>query len=148
MGCDVRRLVAIGVLLALSNHVAAQDARHTKIIGLIDAQTAHFGDLSRQIWEIAEPGYKETKSAALLAGELRQAGFRVRENIVGIPTAFIADWGAGKPAWASTTPCLGRASCLWRRGLSPAHSVWDEPCFGRDDGTSGLEPPAPSVVHR
>jgi aminobenzoyl-glutamate utilization protein B len=94
----VRRLFVLGTWIALSiAHVTAQDARHTKILELVDAQATHFGDLSRQIWEFAEPGYKETKSAALLAGELRRAGFRVRENIAGIPTAFIAEWGAGKP---------------------------------------------------
>jgi aminobenzoyl-glutamate utilization protein B len=94
----VRRLLVPGTLIALSiGHVAARDARHTKIIGLVDAQATHFGDLSRQIWEVPEPGYKETKSAALLADELRHAGFRVRENVAGIPTAFIAESGAGKP---------------------------------------------------
>jgi aminobenzoyl-glutamate utilization protein B len=63
----------------------------------VEAHAAHFGDVSRQIWEFAEPGYKETRSAALLAQELRQAGFRVREAVADIPTAFVAEWGSGKP---------------------------------------------------
>jgi aminobenzoyl-glutamate utilization protein B len=94
----VRHVVVLGTLVALlTDPLAAQDARHTKILALVDGQAAHFGALSRQIWENPEPGYKETKSTALLAGELRKAGFRVRENVARIPTAFIAEWGAGKP---------------------------------------------------
>jgi len=63
----------------------------------MDAQAGHYGKLSREIWEIAEVGYKETKSSALLKNELRKAGFRLEEGIAGIPTAFIATWGEGKP---------------------------------------------------
>jgi len=63
----------------------------------MDKQAAHYGDVSRKIWEFAEVGYKENKSAALLKSELRAAGFRLTENVAGIPTAFTATWGEGKP---------------------------------------------------
>src|SRR5580693_1753853 len=66
----------------------------------MDARAAHYGDVSRQIWEFAEVGYKEHKSAELLKSELRQAGFTVLENVAGIPTAFTASWGQGKPVIA------------------------------------------------
>src|SRR5256885_18963 len=67
------------------------------IVEKMNARAAHYGDVSRQIWEFAELGYKENKSAALLKSELRAAGFRLEENIGGIPTAFTATWGSGKP---------------------------------------------------
>jgi aminobenzoyl-glutamate utilization protein B len=63
----------------------------------VDAQAARFGDVSRKIWEFAEVGYKETRSAGLLAAELRAAGFTIAENVAGIPTAFTATWGEGRP---------------------------------------------------
>src|ERR1035438_2337867 len=66
----------------------------------MDARAAPYGDVSRQIWELAEVGYKEHKSAELLKSELRQAGFKVQENVAGIPTAFTATWGQGKPVIA------------------------------------------------
>jgi len=66
----------------------------------MDARAAHYGDVSRQIWEFAEVGYKENKSAELLKAELRQAGFTVQENVAEIPTAFTATWGQGKPVIA------------------------------------------------
>ncbi len=78
---------------------AAADDR-TELLRKMDAQAEHFGKLSRQIWEYAEVGYKEARSSALLKSELRNAGFRIEENIGGIPTAFTATWGEGKPAVA------------------------------------------------
>ena len=42
-------------------------------------------------------GWDTPKSAGLLKDALREAGFRLKEDIGGIPSAFIAEWGAGKP---------------------------------------------------
>ncbi len=50
-----------------------------------------------KIWEWAEPGYQETRSSALLADMLEGAGFRVTRGVADIPTAFIAEFGQGKP---------------------------------------------------
>ena len=66
----------------------------------MDTQAAHYGDVSRKIWEFAETGYKENQSAGLLKSELRKAGFSLEENVAGIPTAFTATWGQGKPVLA------------------------------------------------
>ncbi|MBL8232324.1 MAG: amidohydrolase [Bryobacterales bacterium] len=63
----------------------------------MDARAGHFGEISRQIWGFAELGYKETRSAAMLREELRKAGFTIQDNIGGIPTAFTATYGSGKP---------------------------------------------------
>ncbi len=68
-----------------------------RMLAGMDARAAHFGEVSRQIWEFAELGYKEQRSAGLLREELRKAGFRIQENIGGMPTAFTAEWGSGKP---------------------------------------------------
>jgi aminobenzoyl-glutamate utilization protein B len=66
----------------------------------MDARAAHYGGVSRTIWEFAEVGYKEHKSAELLKRELRSAGFAVTENVAAIPTAFTATWGQGQPVIA------------------------------------------------
>ena len=51
-----------------------------------------------QIWDFAEVGYKEVKSAALHIQHLRDAGFTVETGVAGIPTAFVATYGTGSPA--------------------------------------------------
>ncbi len=83
-------------LLALSLQAQVPAAR-SGVVQDIDEQAKHFGDISRQIWEFAEVGYQEVKSAALLKEELRKAGFTIDDRIAGIPTAFSATWGQGKP---------------------------------------------------
>ncbi|MGI9137556.1 MAG: amidohydrolase [Sediminibacterium sp.] len=50
-----------------------------------------------QIWDFAEVGYKETKSAALHVQHLKDAGFKVETGVADIPTAFIATYGSGAP---------------------------------------------------
>src|ERR1700730_11153407 len=81
-------LLAAGTLMADDKSALLQK---------MDTQTAHFGEVSRKIWEFAELGYKENKSAELLKSELRSAGFTIADNVAGIPTAFTATWGQGKP---------------------------------------------------
>jgi aminobenzoyl-glutamate utilization protein B len=88
--------VKVTIALLWVAAAAAQDGRD-EMLRRMDARAEHFGKISRQIWEFAEVGYKETRSSALLRDELRAAGFTIAENIGGIPTAFTATWGQGKP---------------------------------------------------
>ncbi|MFN0120526.1 MAG: amidohydrolase [Blastocatellia bacterium] len=92
-------LIILLCLLLLSGNgvygVPPDDAG--EMLKQMDARAEHYGALSRQIWELAEVGYKEHKSAALLKSELRAAGFTIRENVGDIPTAFSAEYGQGKP---------------------------------------------------
>ncbi len=91
------------------------------ILEKMDRQADHYGRLSRQIWEAPELGYKEFKSSALLKDELRRNGFKIEENIAGIPTAFVASWGAGKPVIG----IIGEYDAL--PGLSQADQAQKEP---------------------
>ena len=50
-----------------------------------------------QIWDFAEVGYKEVKSAALHVQHLKDAGFTVETGVADIPTAFVATYGSGSP---------------------------------------------------
>jgi aminobenzoyl-glutamate utilization protein B len=59
-----------------------------------------YAALSRQIWEIAETGYQETRSSAILIEQLRAAGFRVEVGVANMPTSFVASIGQGKPVIA------------------------------------------------
>jgi aminobenzoyl-glutamate utilization protein B len=61
------------------------------------ARASHDAEVAHSIWEYAEVGYQETKSTALLQQELKNAGFTVEAGVAGIPTAFVATAGSGKP---------------------------------------------------
>src|SRR5262249_9383239 len=54
-------------------------------------------EMAHKIWEWAEVGYREKRSAALLAEALEAGGFQVQRGVAGIPTSFIATIGSGRP---------------------------------------------------
>src|SRR3984893_11014492 len=85
------------VLLSLIVAGALVADDKSALLQKMDAHAVHYGEVSRKIWEFAEVGYKENKSAELLKAELRSAGFSVVDSVADIPTAFTAPWGQGKP---------------------------------------------------
>ena len=64
---------------------------------LLNASYEQDKKTSRQIWEYAEVGFKESKSAALHVQHLQEAGFKVTTGVGAMPTAFMASFGTGKP---------------------------------------------------
>lgn len=85
----------------------------------VDTIKARFIDLSDKVWGTPEVCYTEARSAAEHLAELRHQGFRITENVAGIPTALMGEWGEGGPVIAfmgSMTRC--RASA--RRRVSPS----------------------------
>src|SRR5437762_10972141 len=57
-------------------------------------------DLSDRVWAMPEVCYTEARSSAEHLAELRHQGFRITENVAGIPTALIGEWGEGGPVIA------------------------------------------------
>jgi aminobenzoyl-glutamate utilization protein B len=63
----------------------------------IDSIRPELISANQAIWTFAELGLEEYRSSARLAGMLKKAGFRVKEGVAGMPTAFVAEYGSGKP---------------------------------------------------
>ncbi|MBR5808071.1 MAG: M20/M25/M40 family metallo-hydrolase, partial [Alistipes sp.] len=59
-----------------------------------------YDKIQKQLHEYAEPGYMEYKSAELFIKHLEEHGFKVERGVAGIPTAFVASYGSGKPVMA------------------------------------------------
>jgi len=53
--------------------------------------------LTDLIYDFAEPGFCETQSAEALCQLLEHHGFEVTRGVAGLPTAFTASFGTGKP---------------------------------------------------
>jgi len=56
--------------------------------------------MNDQVFSFAELGFQEFETSKYLKDILRKNGFAVDEGIAGIPTAFMATWGSGKPVIA------------------------------------------------
>lgn len=87
------------------------------IWSLVDKRAAEFTGLADRVFDTPELAYGERKSCAAHTEMLRQQGFRVTENIAGIPTAVMGEAGQGGPVIA----ILGEYDAL--PGLSQAPGV-------------------------
>jgi len=99
----MRRFHFVAALLFAPTMLAGQAAKSNASpasLSALDAKSAHYADVAKQIWGFAELGYQEFKSSALLRRELATAGFKVDSGVAGMPTAFIANYGSGKPVIA------------------------------------------------
>ena len=64
---------------------------------LVEARRGEAIALASDLFDFAELGYLETRSSARLAGYLEANGFAMETGIAGMPTAFVASRGSGKP---------------------------------------------------
>jgi aminobenzoyl-glutamate utilization protein B len=113
-----RTFALIMALLASGPAFAQKDALAASIDKCGDESWA----MARKIWEWAEPGYQEKKSAALIADALVKAGFKVERGVAHIPTAFTASFGDGKPVVGiigefDALPDLAQAAEPFRRPI-------------------------------
>ena len=83
--------------LPLAATAAAPSAVKRAAVASVDKHAADLTGLSDKIWEYAETALREHKSSKLLADYAEQQGFSVTRGVSGMPTAFIARFGSGKP---------------------------------------------------
>lgn len=88
---------AVVFFLLLIPVVAASQKTKEAVVKSIDVGYEKYSSIAKEIWQFAEVGYQETKSSALLQETLSQAGFKIEKGVAGMPTAFIASYGTGKP---------------------------------------------------
>ncbi len=63
----------------------------------IENHKVDFIKISDAIWANAETAFEENESSKLLADYAEQNGFKVERGVAGMPTAFVATYGSGKP---------------------------------------------------
>jgi aminobenzoyl-glutamate utilization protein B len=76
---------------------ASPSAVKRAAVASVEKHAADLTGLSDQIWEYAETALREHRSSKLLADYAEQQGFTVTRGVSGMPTAFIARFGNGKP---------------------------------------------------
>ena len=67
------------------------------VIAWVDEHRELLVDVHRRLWELAEVGLQEVRSGKLLADILEENGFAVERGVSGMPSAFVATYGSGKP---------------------------------------------------
>lgn len=84
----------LGALL-LAGSAGADDP--DRLLAAVENRAPETHELALRIWDLAELGYQEERSSALLQETLRSAGFEVTAGAAAIPTAFVASAGRGRP---------------------------------------------------
>lgn len=115
-----RILFLIGCML-LVNFCEAQMPKYTdaKIEALknevkakVEARQKQAQVMVDKVFSFAELGFQEIETSKYLTEVLTENGFQVEHGISGIPTAWWAKWGSGKPVIAigSDLDCIPKAS--------------------------------------
>lgn len=67
---------------------------------ILEARKDGYAKMSDTIWGYAEPRFAERQSSKLQQEFLKERGFSIRADLAGEETAFIAEYGSGKPVIA------------------------------------------------
>ncbi|SVB56832.1 uncharacterized protein METZ01_LOCUS209686, partial [marine metagenome] len=88
-------LIAVAAI-SMPDRGHAQDGKQF-VSDFIDSNQVSYAETALEIWNLAEVGYQEFVSTGLLQDHLQEAGFKIETGVAGIPTAFIASYGSGRP---------------------------------------------------
>jgi aminobenzoyl-glutamate utilization protein B len=67
------------------------------VLASVEKHQQELINLSDSVWKFAETALKESQSANILADYAEKNGFTVKRGVAEMPTAFIAEYGSGKP---------------------------------------------------
>lgn len=78
----------------------------------IESQKVFTQQMVDMVFSFGELGFQEEETSKYITGILKQNGFAIESGISGIPTAWLAKWGSGKPVIAvgSDIDCIPKAS--------------------------------------
>jgi aminobenzoyl-glutamate utilization protein B len=112
-------------------------------LDFVDESRQWLSDFHMEIWRYAEPAFREYRSSAAYVKLLREDGWTVEEGSGGMPTAFCAVWGKGKPvvggfAEYDAVPDCSQAPVPYRKprdeGLHPYAAGHTDPHSGLGTG--------------
>ena len=101
------RPLTLAALIVLPGALAGQErpnpraeAAKRALIADVDSRAKLTQEINDQIFSFGELGFQEVETSKYLVALLRREGFTVVEGYAGIPTAWVATWGSGKPVIA------------------------------------------------
>ncbi len=87
-------------------------ALKSEVANTIDSRGKQAQVMVDKVFSFAELGFQEFETMNYLTSVLKDNGFTIEKGIAGVPTAWMAKWGSGKPVIAigSDIDCIPRAS--------------------------------------
>lgn len=107
----------VGFAVLLAGNADAQEAVALPVlkqeaVSEVDKLQTFTQQMVDQIYSYSELGFQEVETSRYVTNILQKNGFSVEHGIAGIPTAWVASYGGGKPVIAFITDidCIPRAS--------------------------------------
>lgn len=92
--------ISSSFLNAFSQKKPKINSNKKAVIATVESKASELTELSDKIWSFEEVAFQEDQSAAALIKYAEDQGFKITENVGGIATAFMAEFGTGKPVIA------------------------------------------------
>ncbi len=93
------------------------------ILDVVERNKQQIALLGDNIFYFAELGMQEFETSGLMSGILENADFRVERGISGMPTAFMATYGSGKPVVALHTEFDATPACSQAAGVTEPKAI-------------------------
>ena len=114
-------VLGFSCLLLAATGATAQQVTYSKtditalkqqILPLVSAKEKQVQEMVDMVFSFGELGFQEFETSKYLTDILAKNGFTVEKGISGIPTAWMARWGSGRPviALGSDLDCIPKAS--------------------------------------
>jgi aminobenzoyl-glutamate utilization protein B len=110
-GLAVVIMLAVSLPARTQNGTKLDDLKH-EAISEVDGLKVLTQQMVDQIFSFSELGFQEYETSNYITGILEKNGFKIERGVVGIPTAWVATYGSGKPVIGFITDidCIPRAS--------------------------------------
>jgi len=97
-------LLLCGAAAAPSARQSVEDGRidgyKREVASTVDGMAKMVQEMVDSVFSFSELAHQEFETSRYLTGVLERNGFSVRRGVAGIPTAWVATWGSGKPVIA------------------------------------------------
>ena len=107
-------LIWIGAAVAFAQNAPQQREAALKadLSGQMDGMKKPIQVMVDSVFSFGELGFQEVETSKYLTAILEKEGFTIERGVAGIPTAWVASWGSGKPviALGSDIDCIPQAS--------------------------------------
>src|SRR5450631_12280 len=133
-------IFAIALTASAQNRMSPERAAGIKadLAGQIDAMKKQAQVMNDTVFSFGELGFQEFETSKYLSGLLEKEGFKIERGVAGIPTAFVATWGQGKPVIALGSDIDDIPQASQKPGI-PYHAPMIEGAPGHGEGhNSGM----------
>src|SRR5262245_19528869 len=95
-------MIRAGLFLILTAALSTAQSRSPEVLKqaareMIEGRRQMTQQMVDSIFSFSELGYQEVETSKYVTSILERNGSRITRGIAGMPTAWVAEWGSGKP---------------------------------------------------